>query len=209
MYTAGDSFAEWLGYQMGSYGKQTRLLAPRLDFRISTGLVASNYFNWPNRINQTMTSEQRPEAIIFFIGANDNQNFFLGNRILPLLTPEWKAEYARRAGVIMDLIGQHGGRLYWVNLPVMRDPTRNAVVNEINSALAEEAGKREWVTIVDIWPLFAEDDGSFATYRPGPDGELVRARQDDGVHLTRIGTDWVATRVYKAMQDDWRLPSLQ
>jgi hypothetical protein len=208
VHVAGDSFAEWLGYEMARYGSVTGLLTSQLDFRLSTGLSNPTLFSWPGQLAQTMAGSTPPEAVVLFLGANDFNNMRTPAGIVVVQTPAWEAEYTRRAGEIMDVVGPGGARLYWVGMPVLRDGRRNAVGIAGNAAVMAAAASRPWVRFVDIGPLFADPDGRFATFRPGSAGEMTRVRQDDGIHLTRTATNWVAAQVYQELQRDWGLSPL-
>jgi hypothetical protein len=204
---AGDSFAEPLGYDIARYGVTTRFLTSQLDFHLSSGLLSPFRTNWPLRLRQSLSANPPPEAVIFVLGANDYDNIRLeGGRALMMQTPAWQTEYERRAGELMDEAGARGARLYWVGLPILRDARRNATAADANAAVAAAASERPWVRFVDIWALFADAEGRYATFRPSATGEVTRVRQDDGIHLTRVATTWVAALVYEELQRDWGLP---
>ena len=128
---------------------------------------------------------------MLFLGANDFDNIRLEGRTLSMQSPGWIEEYGRRAGELMDIVGSRGARLYWVGMPVLRDGRRNATAADANTAVQQAAAGRPWVRFVDTWTLFADGDGRFATFRPGAGGEMIRMRQDDGIHLTRQGSNVV------------------
>jgi hypothetical protein len=75
----------------------------------------------------------------------------------------------------------------------------------INAAIAGEAAARPWVRFIDIAPMFADEQGGYTAFRPDKSGEMVRVRQEDGTHLTRVATNWVAERVYGEMKKDWAI----
>ena len=61
------------------------------------------------------------------------------------------------------------------------------------------------MTFIDLNPLFADENGKYTSYRPDARGEMVKVRQDDGIHLTDVGTAWVSARMYDILQRDWQL----
>jgi uncharacterized protein len=105
----------------------------------------------------------------------------------------------------MDIVGRGGAQFYWVGQPIMRDGARAKVAADINAATMAEAAKRPWVHFIDTWSMFTDTSGNYAAFLPGPDGELVRVRQDEGVHWTRTGTTWVSNVVYQAIKQDWKI----
>ena len=205
VYVAGDSFVDWIGYDMQDYGKKDGYITTRLDSKISSGLARPDYFDWPARLTQAMAGDPRPEAVVFMVGANDDTDLRVDSHTYARGTPEWSAEYRKRAGEVMDIVGRGGAQFYWIGQPIMRDGARSKVAADINAAAMAEAAKRPWVHFIDTWAMFADASGNYATFLPGPDGELVRVRQDEGVHWTRTGTTWVSDVVYQAIKRDWKI----
>jgi uncharacterized protein len=205
VYVAGDSFVDWIGYDLADFGKKDGYITTRLDSKISSGLARPDYFDWPARLTQAMAGDPRPEAVVFMVGANDYTDLRVDSHTLARGTPEWSAEYRKRAGEVMDIVGRGGAQFYWVGQPIMRDGARAKVAADINAATMAEAAKRPWVHFIDTWSMFTDTSGNYAAFLPGPDGELVRVRQDEGVHWTRTGTTWVSEVVYQAIKQDWKI----
>ncbi|MCC6626057.1 MAG: DUF459 domain-containing protein [Chloroflexi bacterium] len=204
---AGDSFAQPLGYDIDEFAAKSKVVEVAIDTKISSGIALPEYFDWPARLRHLLAGNDRAESVILFLGANDFKVMTVNGKKIEQLTPAWRTEYARRAGEVMDLIGERDAHLYWVGMPVVRESWHNDVFKDINAAIAQEAGKRPWVTFIDLNPLFADAEGKYTSYRPDPRGEMVKVRQDDGIHLTDVGTAWVSARVYEIVQRDWRLPA--
>lgn len=202
VYVAGDSFAEWMGYDFADYAKRDELVTSLLDFKISSGLARPDYFDWSARLTQEMAGNPPPEAVVWFAGANDYVDMRTDAGSLTRGTPEWLTEYGKRAGAVMDIVRRGGGQMYWVSQPIMRDKTRGKVAADINTVVQAEAQSRPWVHYVDIWAMFTDANGSYTAFLPDASGELVQVRQSDGIHLTRTATTWVSDRVYAAMQRD-------
>jgi hypothetical protein len=204
--TIGDSFAQPLGIDMDKFAAQNGVMEARSEHKISSGICLPEYYNWPARISQLMAEEPAPEAVVLFLGANDDKVMQANGKKIEQLTPAWREEYTRRAGVVMDLVGQRGATLYWVGMPVMRDKWRRDNATALNESVKAAAASRPWVRFVDLGPLFNDRNGAFTTYRPDASGEQVKVRQDDGIHLTRAGTTWVAAAIYKQLREDFGLP---
>ena len=117
----------------------------------------------------------------------------------------WRAEYQRRAGALMDLFEPAGVALIWVGMPDMRDERMAAAMVAMTRAVEAAAGLRPWVTFVDTRPMFRGPEGGFSAFLPSPDGEPVKMRGDDGIHLTRPGTNLVAEVVYAHLTRGWDL----
>jgi hypothetical protein len=209
VYVAGDSFATWMGYDFADYAKRDDLIASLLDFKISSGLARPDYFDWPARLTQAMAGNPPPEAVIWFSGANDYVDMRTDAGSLTRDTTEWLTEYRKRAGAVMDIVGRSGGQMYWVGQPIMRDKARAKAAADINTVVQAEAESRPWVHYLDIWAMFTDASGGYATFLPDANGELVRVRQEEGIHLTRVATTWVSDRVYAAIRRDFNFPSSQ
>ncbi|MGI8689977.1 MAG: SGNH/GDSL hydrolase family protein [Thermomicrobiales bacterium] len=204
VYVAGDSFATWMGYDFADYAKRDDLITSLLDFKISSGLARPDYFDWPARLTEEMAGNPPPEAIVWFAGANDFVDMRTDAGSLTRGTPEWLAEYRKRAAAVMDIVGRGGGQMYWVGQPIMRDKARSNVAADINTVVQAEAESRPWVHYIDIWSMFTDASGNYAAFLPDTNGELVRVRQEEGIHLTRTATNWVSDRVYAVMRGDYK-----
>jgi len=159
------------------------------------------------RLMQEMAGNPPPEAVVWFAGANDYVDMRTDSGSLTRGTPEWLAEYRKRAGEVMDIVGRGGGQMYWVGQPIMRDKARSKVAADINIIVQAEAESRPWVHYLDTWAMFTDTSGNYTAFLPDSSGELVRVRQEEGIHLTRTATTWVSDRVYDAMRRDYKFPS--
>jgi hypothetical protein len=206
IWAGGDSLGEYIGNRLLDPLANRELTEVELDFRISTGLTRPDYFNWQQQLWDVMHRERPPEALVFMVGGNDDQNMLVDGAVVELRSEAWKAEYGRRAAFVMDLASLGGGRLYWVGLPPMRDAQRHEAALDINTILAEQAAVRPWVTFVDIEQQFVGPDGNFSTNIADPStGEQKVARADDGVHITLIGSTWIAEDIWASIDEHWSL----
>lgn len=200
VFVGGDSQAEYLAQAVTT--ESDFALEVEVQHEISTSLARPDYFNWPARL-QEIDENQDPEAVVLFIGANDHQDMADsdGNRLVEG-TPEWGLEWQRRLRITFDLLEQDDRHVFWVTQPPMRDGALDAGIEEINALADEVIAERDFVTAIDIWPLFGGESG-YAQRITGPDGDELRARIDDGVHLTRSAASWVADMVFEAMAEVW------
>jgi hypothetical protein len=202
MYVAGDSFAQWLGDDLTTFGQRSGVVVTSTDGHISTGLAVPSFFDWPARMTEAMSAQPPPEVVVIILGAND-LNGVAGYAVG---TPGWMAEYGRRQAEIMDIVGKRGSQLYWVSQPIMRDPGQASAAHDVNVSALAQIATRPWVHYVDSWSLFINANGGYAGTLPDVSGRLVTVRQDDGLHLSREGTTWLATAVYTMIRRDWQLP---
>ncbi|MDW3218439.1 MAG: DUF459 domain-containing protein [Acidimicrobiales bacterium] len=200
VFVGGDSQAEYLADAITT--ESDLALDVEVQHEISTSLARPDYFNWPARLRE-VDADSNPEAVVLFIGANDHQDMTDadGNRLVEG-SPEWQAEWSRRLGITFDLLEKDGRHVFWVTQPPMRDGGLDDGIEQINALAAVVIAERDFVSAIDIWPLFG-GDGGYAQRIVGPDGDQIRARIDDGVHLTRSAASWVADLVFDAMIELW------
>ncbi|HVF05857.1 MAG TPA: DUF459 domain-containing protein [Frankiaceae bacterium] len=200
VFVTGDSMIEFLGPRLIKEGEAGGALRGGSETKYGTGLVRDDVLAWPVQAREQMAKHD-PEAVVVMMGGNDGQGFTLkGGRVVREGTPEWKAEYQRRAAITMRAFGEDGKRhVYWVGMPIAKSNRLTGIYREINAALAAAAASVPRVTYVDIWNDFAVD-GRYADF---VGGELVRAR--DGIHLNREGSTRLMRKLYAILDKDWRL----
>ncbi|MEZ5244324.1 MAG: DUF459 domain-containing protein [Acidimicrobiales bacterium] len=204
VFVGGDSQAEYLAQAVTT--ESDLALVVESQHEISTSLARPDYFNWPARL-RVIDEEQDPEAVVLFIGANDHQDMAdaEGNRLVEG-SEDWQLEWSRRLAITFDLLEQPGRHIFWVTQPPMRDGALDAGIDQINDLADAVIAERDFVSAIDIWPLFGGESG-FAERVTGPDGDEIRARIDDGVHLTRSAASWVADMVFAELATYWDFAS--
>jgi hypothetical protein len=200
VFVGGDSQAEYLADAITTESDFDLVVEEQHE--ISTSLSRPDYFNWPARLRE-IDEAQNPELVVLFIGANDHQDMAddEGSRLVEG-SDDWNLEWSRRLAITFDLLEQPGRHILWVTQPPMRDGELDSGINLINDLAAAVIADRDFVSAVDIWPLFGGESG-FAERVTGPDGDEIRARIDDGVHLTRAAASWVADLVFDDMTTIW------
>ena len=206
VYVAGDSFVDSIAEVLAETSTNKGQLAVLADGHANSGLSEPSYTNWPVRLRQALANQPPPEAVVFMAGANDGVAIRTTSGTLEYGTAAWNTEYSRRAGEIMDIVGQSGARLYYIGQPIMRESKQNRIANDINIAIVKAAASRPWVSYIDSWSLLTDRDGNYSTYLENSSGETIKARADDGIHLTPTSTVWVANAAYAAIRKEWKLP---
>lgn len=201
-WVGGDSLAQTFGESLLRLGQDRGELTGITDARVSSGLLRPSYFDWPAHL-ATEVLPAGYEVLVFMVGANDTERLMAGGGLVDVGTPEWEAEYRRRVGAVMDLVGDADRVLVWVGQPLFRSEEESAELAVVNRLYAEEAGRRPWVRFVDTAGLLAAPGGGYAPYVE-IDGRPVRVRAGDGIHLTRAGGDLAAAEVLEAIARFWR-----
>lgn len=209
IWAGGDSLGEYVGSRLQYKVADPDLSTFVLDYHISTGIARPDYFDWPANLSNVMLANDdpttRPEAVVYMVGGNDDQPMQGVDGRLATNSPEWLHEYRERVSLMMDITAYPGIRFYWIGLPPMKEDRREAIAVNVNAIMAEEAALRDWVTFVDIVPLLLGPEGDYQQYIAGPDGEPVKAREGDGVHVTAPASQWISAIVWGLIRDDWAI----
>jgi hypothetical protein len=158
--------------------------------RIATGLCSPARFNWPAAIPGIADAERGAIAVVMF-GANDRPQVRVHGHIDGALCVAFAASYGAEVRRIAEALARTCTAVIWVGHPIVRDPVYAedmALLNRIYAAGAM-AGGADWFP---SWPLFTDDEGNYAPYGAGTDGQITRLRADDGVHFTGSGYDVLA-----------------
>ncbi|HMK92467.1 MAG TPA: DUF459 domain-containing protein [Thermoleophilia bacterium] len=209
IWVGGDSLAQNTGAQVVRYADETGVMKATLDYHISTGLSRPDFYDWPRRLGWVANAVQ-PDVAVAFFGANDAQSVAYDGQVLPNGSRPWLALYHQRVGAAMDTLLRGGAtHVYWIGLPVMKDPAFSRTARVLNTVFAHEAAKRPGVTFVDTWRLFLDPSGHYAPYLRNADGELLLMRQADGVHLTLAGASRQGWSIVHRIARDYHVEDAQ
>lgn len=201
LWIIGDSMAQVFGQSLVNAAVESGVVAPTLDYRISTGLTRPDYFDWPAEVVDRLPTLE-PEVVVAMFGANDAQGLILDGHAVPYGTPAWRSEYASRVGILMDLLVAEGRPVLWVGQPPMRDAGFSEKMRFLDTIYRAEAARRPAVTFVDSTAVLGSADGGWTPYLPGS-GDRTLARQADGIHLSRAGGDRLADFVLDRVRRTW------
>ena len=173
------------------------------DPQIGTGISKVGFGDW-GAISTRQTTEDEPDAVVMFIGANEGFSMpKAGGGSVDCCGSDWAAEYASRARRMMDTYRQDGeARVYWLTIPLPRDKDRQELARVVNEGIEVAAQPfRVHVRVLDMVEIFTPDD----EYRDSMeiDGEDTIVRESDGIHLNDEGAKLAADRVLDAIRDDF------
>jgi hypothetical protein len=202
---AGDSMTEFFGPDLINQASGAGKASGDTVTKYGTGLVRPDFFDW-SIFAQQLVTQQHPEAVVVFMGGNDGQGITLANgQVLPDGTDAWAKEYRRRVEVVMRIFSGNGTRrVYWVPMPVPRSPKLAIDYHLMDLAVADAAAAVPGVTDVNIVNRLS-NNGQYADYLPGLNGQTILARTQDGIHLSGDGATLAAALVLQAMNKDWHL----
>jgi hypothetical protein len=200
----GDSFAGLWGPPLQSTLDATGVVQTTIDFEMGTGLARPGNADWFARATADL-ADVAPDVVVTSFGGNDFVGLSTadGSQVVgdPVANEaEWIAEYAQRAGAMMDLLAADGRTVIWVGIPNDPDPARTQGLAIQNRAAKEAAATRPHVVFIDGWALFSGRDGNWAEYVIDPrDGQGKDVRMDDGYHINEAGAEIIAHYIYEAV----------
>jgi hypothetical protein len=194
LWIGGDSLAGSLGPALGEQTADTGVVLPTYDGRTSSGLSNPDFFDWPEHGAAEM-AELDPEIVVFIIGAND---FDVPDDqpVDARGVPAWRARYARLIENMLGILEADGRHVYWIGPPIMREKRKGDGARELNDLMQEVIARHPDVIYLDAFELFSDEDGEYTATLPGTDGEDVRVRAADGIHLTVAGAEFLAEQVF-------------
>ena len=193
IWVLGDSMVQFFGETFVMMAERSSSVAATSEPKLASGLSRPDYFDWPARISEVMTT-QDPDAVILMFGGNDAQNIKTDDgRWLDRFSPQWEEEYRNRISLVMDLAtGDQERIVLWVGQPPMRGEGFDLRMQRLNALYRSEADTRPGVHYLDLRSLFTDESGDYARYLPDSSGKLIDVRLTDGVHLSHWGGEWLS-----------------
>ena len=208
IYVAGDSLAETPGQQFVNLvtGVADISVPDGVDFKISSGISRPDYFNWPQHILDQV-QKINPNLVVLTFGANDDQAVQSPDgKVHSFGSDGWITEYRRRVGGLMDALVAQNRQVFWVGIPIVRDPARWARYQVIDQIYESEAAARPGrVFFIPTTPLLADPTGHYADYLPNASGQQVQVRAQDGIHFQPAGGKRIAEAVLAKIHEVYDL----
>ncbi|MEA2191808.1 MAG: uncharacterized protein QOI73_1929 [Solirubrobacteraceae bacterium] len=203
LLVTGDSLAQPLDVQLARELSSQGVRTVR-DARLGTGISKADLLDW-GRLSVSQVRKDDPDAIVFFLGANEGFPFEgAGGRVVGCCGPAWAAQYATRARQMMQTYRQDAtARVYWLTLPMPRDPDRQTIARAVNAAiLAAAQPYRAQVRVLDMSALFTPGGRYRAAMAVG--GRSTIVRRPDGIHLNDAGARLAAGVVIGRLKADFQ-----
>ena len=185
----GDSFGN------GVWGALYRQLPATQGFDVlqfskeATGFTRYNRLDLTARAHEQLAAQPVDIAVICF-GANDLQPLWKGIDIYPLLGTQWKAIVGPRIDAFVAAARSTGATVYWLGLPIVRDPTMDAQLRAMEAFYAEHL-RRLGVPLLDTRAASVDASGHYNAHLPDAKGHELLVREPDGLHMNGIGYDRV------------------
>jgi hypothetical protein len=157
----------------------------------SSGLVRDDFYDWLKTAKDIAGGAQKIDVAVMMIGSNDRQPLRQGAQNEDPLSPRWRDIYAARVDAVLAAFRDKKIPVVWVGLPVMKNESFSADMAKINDIFRDRA-TRDGGVYVDLWEALADEKGQFSAFGPDVNGQIVKLRTADGVHLTDAGALSVA-----------------
>jgi lysophospholipase L1-like esterase len=202
LLVTGDSLAQPLDVQLARRLAGDGVQTIR-DAHLGTGISKTDIVDWGSLSTQQAT-RRKPDAVVMFMGANEGFPFpAAGGRSIECCGPEWAVVYATRARRMMNTYRRAGAaRVYWLTLPMPRDPRRQTIARAVNAAIEVAAQPfRSTVRVLDMTPVFTPGGRYRAAQDVGRRTTIVR--RPDGIHLNDAGATVAAGIVMTRLRADF------
>ena len=192
----GDSMMQYIG--MIASQNYPKLGLKVLDLsKQSTGLLYKKSHNWAQVIKDTLTQNQGIKLLVMLIGANDPWGRSINGKFYELNSSEWKEFYARRVDEIYKIAKASNVKVLWLSLPCMQK-TDYAKKIELLNEIYKSASEQNRQIFINTSEYLCQND-NFLTHL-NINGKRSKIRQDDGIHISKIGSQILADEILKRIE---------
>lgn len=192
----GDSMMQYIG--MIANQNYPKLGLKVLDLsKQSTGLLYKKSHNWAQVIKEALAQNQDIRLLVMLIGANDPWGRSINGKFYELNSSEWREFYARRVDEIYKIAKDSNVKVLWLSLPCMQKTDyakKIELLNEIYKSVSEKNGQ----IFINTSEYLCQND-NFLTHL-NIDGKRSKIRQDDGIHISKAGSQILADEILKRIK---------
>ncbi len=182
----GDSMADFLASGLDQVYADVPDVAVAKRSKPETGLVRSDFFDWPRAVKDLLESPERISFVVIMMGVNDRQAIREGDISHDPGSPRWTELYAGRVDTIVRAFAERRIPVVWVGLPPMKNERFSADIFSQNELVRDRVVRGGGV-YVDIWEAFVDAENRYSAFGPDMQGQNAKLRTNDGVHLTKAG----------------------
>ena len=169
----------------------------------ASGLARPDFYDWPSAAAEAYAAF-RPDATVVMFGGNDGQGLRMPDDAdvewIRWTDAGWAEEYRRRVTAVSDAVAPAGEHVFWIGMPPMRQSKLDARMQRINAILETTMAARENGHFIASQPVLGGKDGGY-TEHLRIDGEQVRVRASDGIHVNRAGAQHLADGVVPSVRE--------
>lgn len=199
MLEIGDSLGNDVGWGLArELGHDHAVRLVQAD-KSSTGLLTPWFYNWPQK-EKVLLAQYKPQLVVITFGANDEQNLKVNGQVLAFGSAPWMVAYTNIVTKMADAATKTDAYVLWVGMPIMQPNSYRHGMVIINSVFAKVTSTVPGMTFLPTWDLFANAQGQFAESALVNDVPSL-LREADGIHLSFVGENVIATYVTRAIGD--------
>ena len=192
----GDSMMQYIGIIASKNYPKLGLKVLDLS-KQSTGLLYKKSHNWAQVIKDTLAQNKDIKLLVMLIGANDPWGRSINGKFYELNSSEWREFYARRVDEIYKIAKASDVKVLWLSLPCMQKTDyakKIELLNEIYKSVSEKNGQ----IFINTSEYLCQND-NFLTHL-NINGKRSKIRQDDGIHISKIGSQILADEILKRIE---------
>ncbi len=166
--------------------------------KVSSGLARRDYFNWDARAKE-LINEYKPNIVIAFFGSNDSQGLTTSSGKVATYygSKKWNEDYRLRVEEILSFCQEKNILVFWVGLPIMKDPKFSQRIINFNSIFEEATENYTNAYFVPIYELLTDNNHNYTDYLLNEKGAYQKIRSSDGVHLQFFGGELISKEIIK------------
>ena len=165
----------------------------------STGLAYPKFYNWPQVVEETLSSDADIKAVVVYMGANDPWDFPVpGKRqYLRFKSADWERAYRERIQKILLSAYEYDLPVIWLGAPCMRKEKLHQSMVYLNTIYQSEMEKfnGHYIPTND---LLGCSDEEYSAYVETEEGNR-KVRTNDGIHFTVTGQRRIAERIIEEL----------
>jgi hypothetical protein len=189
----GDSLGTDLGEGLRLQLEKNHGITLVVKTTVATGHTNSWFYNWSGHLKRFL-AQYRPQLLIVFLGANDEQAIVVNGHAAPFDTHAWRSKYESNVTTMMNEAAAVHCVVMWVGMPIMTPFGYRQKMQVINSIFSTAALKMPDATFLSPWEFMADAKANFR-FNARVNGKLQSIRTPDGIHLTYMGQNLLATYV--------------
>lgn len=182
----GDSLAHLLADGLEEALEDRPDLAVIQKAKPDSGLVRSDFHDWPRATAELLASDQKTSLGVMMIGLNDRQSIREGDTVHEPLSPRWLELYRERINAMAQIFAAKRIPLIWVGAPPVQNARLSADFASFNEQYRQQV-ERAGGQYVDLWGAFVDAENRYAATGPDVSGQTMRLRLGDGIHFTAAG----------------------
>ena len=192
----GDSMMQYIGLKASQNYPKLGLKVLDLS-KHSTGLLDKKSHNWAQIIKDTLAKNKNIKLLVMLIGANDPWGRSVNGNFYELNSSEWREFYTGRVDEIYKIAKASNVKVLWLSLPCMKKTGYEKKIKLLND-IYKSVSKQNGQFFINTSEYLCQND----EYKTHIDiaGKRSKIRQDDGIHVNKVGSQILAGEILKRIE---------